>query len=205
MIGIIDLEISNVNSVSRALQYLKVEHKVFSFKNLTGLEKSRKLILPGVGSFFEAAGRIRNSGLDCVLKELVQDKKFPILGICLGMQLFASYGEEGGGAKGLDFVKGNVLFHRARQKGLLIPHIGWNDVDGSALKIFDGTGDKPCFYFIHSYEVVLEEAIKVVTCHYGENFVGGFQKENVIGVQFHPEKSQKVGLKLLSNYCEGHF
>ncbi len=203
MITIIDLEIGNIASVSRALKFLKIDHKASD--NLEVIKRSDKLIFPGVGSFFEAAKRMKINGLDAVLRHKVLDERTPILGICLGMQLFATYGEEGGGAEGLDFIKGRVSYHRIAKKGLCLPHIGWNDVHGEDIKIIVSVKNNPCFYFVHSYELIVSESVKVAYCHYGVDFVAAVQKDHIIGVQFHPEKSQKSGLALLKNFCEGRF
>lgn len=206
MITVIDLKISNITSVSRALRRLGIGHLVSDQPR--DIAEARQLILPGVGSFAEAVKRLRQSGLDAVLRKAVLEEKKPILGICLGMQLFASYGEEGGGAEGLNFIRGQVLYHRASQANLRLPHIGWNDVHGDSFNSFKGcqsfNGDG-CFYFVHSYEFIPEEPVKVAYSHYGVDFVAAVQKDHILGVQFHPEKSQEIGLKFLDNFCQGNF
>jgi len=202
LITVIDLGISNITSVSRALQRLGVQHLV---SGLPGdVEGAGQLILPGVGSFAEAAKRLRESGLDTVLKKAVLKERKPILGICLGMQLFASYGEEGGGAPGLDFIRGKVLYHRASQLNLRLPHIGWNDVHFNGFNIAQSPNGNSCFYFVHSYEFIPEESVNTAISHYGVDFVAAIQKDNILGVQFHPEKSQGAGLKLLENFCKSY-
>lgn len=203
MITVIDLKIGNINSVSRALRYIGVRHQISD--SVAEINKAEKLILPGVGNFTEAVKRMRYSGLDDVLKERVLEKKIPVLGICLGMQLLASFGEEGGGARGLDFIKGKVIYHRASQRGLRLPHIGWNEVDHCNIKLFDSIDNRACFYFVHSYEFIPEEDVRVGYTNYGVDFVSVVQKGHIIGTQFHLEKSQKVGLKALANFCEGKF
>ncbi len=145
-------------------------------------------------------------GLDKVLKDKVLAKKTPILGICLGMQLFATFGEEGGGAEGLNFIKARVSVHRAAKHGLVLPHIGWNDVNFNGFKVFDSIADNSCFYFVHGYELVAQEPLTAAAySNYGVDFLSAVQKGHIIGVQFHPEKSQESGLKLLKNFCEGKF
>ena len=203
MITVIDIKIGNIASVSRALKYLGIAHEVSD--NLKAIKKSDKIIFPGVGNFSEAVSRLNSKGLDELLREMVIKKKIPILGICLGMQLFASFGEEGGGCCGLDFIKAKVSYHRAGNMGLRLPHIGWNDVSCNGFKIFEGINNKSCFYFIHSYEFIPEEPVETAHCTYGIDFLAAVQKDNIIGVQFHPEKSQEAGLKLLSNFCQGIF
>lgn len=203
MITVINLKIGNIASVSRALRYLKIHHTVSSEPDV--ISKAEKLILPGVGNFFAASARLDAFGLRDILKSRVLEDRVPILGICLGMQLFATWGEEGGGCAGLNFIRGNVVYHRAKQQGLRLPHIGWNDVDEEDFKVFESIPDKACFYFVHSYEMVPEEPVKAAYSEYGVDFIAALQKEHIIGVQFHPEKSQEAGLRLLDNFCKGRF
>jgi glutamine amidotransferase len=203
LITIIDLDIGNVNSVSKALKYLKVEHKITN--NLDDLEKADKIIFPGVGSFYEAANRMKKTNIKQVLTERVIKEKIPILGICLGMQLLATSSEEVKKSEGLNFIKGEVKLHRAKKQGLRLPHIGWNDVNYKDFKLFDNIKNGSCFYFVHSYELIPQKDIKVATTNYGIDYVSAVQKDNIMGVQFHPEKSQRVGLQVLKNFCEGIF
>jgi len=201
LITIIDLDIGNVNSVSKALKYLKVDHKIT--KNPDDIIKADKIIFPGVGSFHEASKRIKQSQIKDVLKKRVLEDKIPILGICLGMQLLATTGEEVKKSDGLDFVKGNVSLLRSSKIGMRLPHIGWNDVTFKNFKLFDSIKNGSCFYFVHSYELIPQEDVKVAYTNYGIDYAAALQKENILGVQFHPEKSQNVGLRLLKNFCEG--
>lgn len=201
MITVIDLNIGNVNSVGKALKFLNVEYVVSSCHK--DILRADKLILPGVGNFTEAAKRLKSSGIDKLIKNRVTEEKIPLLGICLGMQLLASYGEEGGGAEGLDLIKGIVTFHRAARKKMHIPHIGWNDVSFENFMLFNSIPKGSCFYFVHSYELLPHETIKMAYSNYGIDFVSAVQKKNVIGVQFHPEKSQGPGLQLLKNFAMG--
>ena len=202
MITVIDLHIGNIASVSRALKHLSIPH--FVADDTGAAVAADKLIFPGVGNFFEASKRLRSSGFDVLLRHKVLEQKTPILGICLGMQLFATYGEEGGRSEGLDFIKGKVSFHRASGKGLRLPHIGWNEVKYENFKVFDSIPNDSCFYFVHSFELIpSDEGVKAAYSNYGVDFVAAVQKDNIIGCQFHPEKSQKAGLKLLENFCKG--
>lgn len=204
MITVINSGTGNIASVSRALNYLKIPHAVSDKPD--EIAKSQKLIFPGVGNFFEVAVRLRALGLDKVLKDKVLGEKTPILGICLGMHLFSGFGEEGGGAEGLNFIKGKVSRHRAAEHNLRLPHIGWNDVRSRGFKIFDSIPDNSCFYFVHSYELIAQEPVtNAAYSHYGVDFLAAVQKGHIIGVQFHPEKSQGPGLKLLKNFCEDKF
>lgn len=204
MITVINSGTGNIASVSRALSCLKIQHTVSDRPN--EIARSQKLIFPGVGNFFEVAVRLRSLGLDKVLKDKVLGEKTPILGICLGMHLFSSFGEEGGGAEGLNFIKGRVSRHRAAEYNLRLPHIGWNDVRSNGFKIFDSIPDNSCFYFVHSYELITQEPVtNAAYSYYGVDFLAAVQKGHIIGVQFHPEKSQGPGLKLLKNFCEDKF
>ncbi len=203
MITVINLKISNIASVTRALKYLKVEHNVCDKPE--GIMSADKLILPGVGSFAEGVLRLRNSGIGLALRKKVMDEKVPILGICLGMQLLASTGEEGGVSEGLGFIKGRVSLHRAGENGFKLPHIGWNDVRFDNFRVFDSIPDNSCFYFVHSYEMIVEEPAVCAYSNYGVDFVAAIKKDNILGTQFHPEKSQDFGLMLLKNFCEDKF
>ncbi|HLF18622.1 MAG TPA: imidazole glycerol phosphate synthase subunit HisH [Candidatus Omnitrophota bacterium] len=203
MITVIDLKISNIASVSRALKFLNVEHKVSD--RLEDVINCEKMILPGVGSFAEGSSRLKSTGLREAIRKRVIEDKTPILGICLGMQLLASQGEEGGPSEGLDLIKGRVSHLRHSLNGVKLPHIGWNDVSFGNFPVFDNMPAAPCFYFVHSYEFVPDEKVQTATCHYGKDFIAGVQKENILGFQFHPEKSQKAGLKLLENFCKGKY
>lgn len=201
MITVIDLKIGNIDSVSRALRYLGTAHNVSN--DIEDVSNADKLIFPGVGNFSEASKRLKLTGLDRLLRYRVLEDNIPILGICLGMQLFATYGEEGGVTEGLDFIKGKVTYHRASEKGLRLPHIGWNEVHYENFKLFDSIHNDSCFYFVHSYEMIISDSVKIAYSNYGVEFIAAVQKNNIIGVQFHPEKSQQVGFKLLENFCRG--
>lgn len=201
VITVIDIGIGNISSVGIALKSLGISHRVITRSE--EIEGASRVIFPGVGSFSEAMQRLSQNGFIPMLRKKVQDEKIPILGICLGMQLFAAAGEEGGATQGLNFIRGAVRYHRAAEKGLRVPHIGWNDVKPSALKIFQGLPECPCFYFVHSYEFIPDEPVLSAYTNYGVDFVSAIQKEHIVGVQFHPEKSQSAGLHVLRNFCQG--
>lgn len=203
MITVIDLNLGNVASVDKALKHLNIKHVVSD--SARDIQNAEKIIFPGVGNFFEAAKRMKNLGLADILKEQVIGKKIPLLGICLGMQLLAGFGEEGGGAEGLNFINGEIKLLRTDKAKLRLPHIGWNDVNFTDFKLFTGIKNSSCFYFVHSYEMILQEEVKIATSNYGVDFVAAIQKGNIMGVQFHPEKSQEAGLCLLNNFCRGYF
>lgn len=200
MITIIDIQIGNIGSVTRALKFLKCKYIVTDKKE--DIENATKLIFPGVGSFAEASRKLDSSGLKEVIQHQVLIKKTPILGICLGMQLFAKEGEEGGKFPGFGFIDAEVKLIEAKKYNLRLPHMGWNNLSNSNLKLLSGTTENTCFYFVHSYEMKLNEQIPHVTTEYGSNVLAMVEKENIFAAQFHPEKSQEQGLKILKNFIE---
>lgn len=200
MITIIDIQIGNIGSVTRALKFLKCKYNVTDKKE--DIETATKLLFPGVGSFAEASRKLESSGLKEVIQHQVRVKKTPILGICLGMQLFAKEGFEGGRHEGFDFIDASVQLIEAKKYHLRLPHMGWNDIKGDKLKLLNGIPEDACFYFVHSYAMKLNESIPHATTEYGENVVAMVEKDNIYATQFHPEKSQEQGLKILKNFIE---
>lgn len=198
MTTILDYGMGNLASVSWALDKLGMPNRI-SFED-GDLESADYLILPGVGSFREAMQNLRERGLYEAIRREVLEKGKPLLGICLGMQLLASYGEEDGGSAGLDLIPGEVL--RFQEKGLRIPHTGWNELTGFEESWIGETGE--CdrnYYFIHTFHFVArEEADVAAWVDYGGPVVASVHKGNVYGTQFHPEKSQATGLKLLETF-----
>lgn len=196
MIAIIDYGMGNRASVQNALGFLGYESVVTQDPAVIAL--ASHLILPGVGAFGDGIKAIRERGLDRVMAEEIAKGK-PLLGICLGMQLLASKGEEGGSFEGLGLIPGIVKLLSAGE--LRIPHVGWNDVISNAGEsLFVGT-EPNVFYFVHSFALVADEGNDVVaTCEYGRPFAAAVRRGNVMGVQFHPEKSQASGLRLLKNF-----
>ncbi|MEA3346918.1 MAG: imidazole glycerol phosphate synthase subunit HisH, partial [Candidatus Auribacterota bacterium] len=156
MITIIDLGLGNVNSVSRALTYLRIENVISS--DAKKIEKAEKLIFPGVGNFFEASKRMYSTGIAGVIQKQVSGNKKPLLGICLGMQLLAKTGEEGGSSDGLGLIDANVSKLKCEKDRYHLPHVGWNDISEHDMKWFSGVEDHSCFYFVHSYEMVLNDS-----------------------------------------------
>lgn len=194
-IGIIDLGIGNINSVAKALKSLGAE--VVISDNFSALTQAEHYILPGVGSFAAASKALMAKGGADALNSLVNDK--PLLGICVGMQLFASSGEEHGVNKGLGWVDGQVSLLPTQ---LPLPHVGWNDITSeNNCPLFLTMPPQPCFYFTHSFgfNYLPDEQIAAV-CTYGEPFIAAVQVGRRYAVQFHPEKSQQLGLLLLSNF-----
>lgn len=200
MIGIIDYGMGNIASVSNALDILNIQSTVVS--DYHNIKHCDKLILPGVGAFPMAMANLHKFHFFEVLKEDVLIKKKPILGICLGMQLLLSKSEEFGTHDGLDFISGSVKYFKGQIDNLPIPHMGWNDVEISPeSNLFRSDDIKPCFYFVHSYycEVRDEDTITGI-CEYGIPFHAMVESNNVMGCQFHPEKSQKSGMEIYRSF-----
>jgi imidazole glycerol-phosphate synthase subunit HisH len=201
MITIIDLGIGNANSVGKALTALGVGNCISS--EIAEIRNGAKLILPGVGNFGEASQRLKTKGIRKVIREEALGEGKPLLGICLGMQLLAEASEESDVSGGLGVLSANVVKMLPEDERLRVPHVGWDDVSTNGMKLFSGIEDGACFYFAHSYRVVPHERIECATCTYGIEFVAAVRWKNIMGVQFHPEKSQQAGLHLLRNFVEG--
>ncbi|PVZ70205.1 imidazole glycerol phosphate synthase subunit HisH [Pelagibaculum spongiae] len=201
MLKIVDLQVGNIGSVIKAVKQLGFPYEVID--SPSGLSNATKILLPGVGNFSMAATRLRESGFYSEIRKKILDQNIPILGICVGMQLLAKSGEEGNGnTEGLGFFDAKVKKINSLNKTLLVPHVGWNDVDTKNLPIFNGIENNSCFYFVHSFAMKLNESVNVAYTDYGENVVAYVNKNNIHGAQFHPEKSQDVGLKFLRNFIE---
>jgi len=193
----------NLWSVKNAFEFLGSECR-FADKP-SQIDESEVLVLPGVGSYFRAMQRLRESGLQEALREAVLVAKKKILGICLGLQLMAEVGFEEGETVGLSFLTGSVQRFTRKELGQLkLPHIGFNKViPDPGNRLFQGLGPAADFYFVHSFRLLPKAdgngSMKAV-CRYGVEFLAGYENENIFGVQFHPEKSQTNGLRLLKNF-----
>jgi glutamine amidotransferase len=197
---IVDYGMGNITSIISALNYLGHDNIVVSNDTQT-LTDADKLILPGVGNYATAITKMRALTLDTQIKELVINQKKPILGICLGMQLLGRSSTESGFNSGLSLVNGVV--EKFCKNELKVPHVGYNQVSPNKLsRLYAGIEGAPDFYFTHSYKMLSDSNIGQSLCNYGENFVASFELENVAGVQFHPELSQKNGLQLIKNFIE---
>lgn len=197
---IIDYGVGNDQSVINALSFLGYDFLVSNKKQ--DILNSLVYILPGVGAFNEAMKNLNDLKIINLLKEQVLKKKKPILGICLGFQVLADYSEENGFHKGLGFIEGGVVRLKAK-KGLRIPHVGWNTIEiKKKAPLFLKTNKGASFYFDHSYHFLCDKKYVSAVCSYGQNVASAVQKENIFGVQFHPEKSQNNGLKLFRSFFD---
>jgi glutamine amidotransferase len=183
------------------LAYLGVQSKISA--NHEEISTADRLILPGVGNFQHGMGQLDQLGLIGILKKEVFEKKKPILGICLGMQLLTKYSEEGNLA-GLGFIDAQTKKFKLQDETLKVPHMGWNTVEFKKdSPINKGVTFNSRYYFVHSYFVDCADQDDILcTTKYGREFVSGFQHENIFGLQFHPEKSHKFGMALLANFCK---
>lgn len=199
-IGILDFGAGNIFSICNALENFTTN--VVKSNDPDILKSTDTLILPGVGSFRNCITTMRKIGLDLFIHEYIATGKH-ILGICLGMHILLKEGNEDGYENGLNVIDGSVNKIKIKNKDRL-PHIGWNDVYGddmAELKIFKGIKQKSDFYFVHSYQVNLNENLNALYTNYaGQDIIAAFEKDNVNAVQFHPEKSQIVGTRLLQNF-----
>jgi len=198
---IIDYGVGNTHSVFNALSYLG--YKVKLSQDASVIEKSDVLLLPGVGAFEAAKHNLQQRGLIPVLNEQVLSNKKPILGICLGMQLMASYSEENGFFEGLNWIPGKVI-RIAENTSFPVPHVGWNQLEiKKQSPLFSRLNNESHFYFDHSYHFVPENPEHIAAhCNYGTPLVASLMNENIMGVQFHPEKSQINGLKLFRSFVQ---
>ena len=198
---VIDYGMSNLGSVSHALIECGGEGITLS-DNPSELQSATHIILPGVGSFRDGMVNLKRYKWVGPLKKAVQKDKVPLLGICLGMQLLSSKGVEGGETEGLNFISGTVEKLQTSDQNERIPHIGWNEVypiQNNAL--FENICPGTDFYFVHSYHFIVDNKDDVLsTTPYCKKFVSSVCSDNVFGTQFHPEKSQRPGFQLLSNF-----
>lgn len=205
MLIILNYGAGNLASIGNMLKKIGVDARISSDEE--EIVKAKKLILPGVGAFDTCAEKLQHSGLLPVVNKKVLEEKIPVLGVCVGMQLLAE-GSEEGVLPGLGWVKGRIIKFKQEQlpAGLKVPHMGWADVRlNKPSKLFENMYDEPRFYFVHSYHVRLNDpADALVYADYGYTFIAGIEHDNIMGVQFHPEKSHKFGMKLLANFVTNY-
>jgi glutamine amidotransferase len=202
MIAIVDYGVGNLGSIQNMFTRIGAQSLITSESET--IENSDKLVLPGVGAFDTGMNNLERLGLITILNKQVLERGVPILGICLGMQLFSS-GSEEGSAPGLGWIEAQTIrFHFDEDSNLRIPHMGWDSLDvRQSGSILDGRSDESRYYFVHSYHVRCKHESNVLaTTNYGIVFHSAVIKENIIGMQFHPEKSHKFGMKLLRNFSE---
>jgi len=200
MIAIIDYQMGNLRSVQKAFESLGTEAVITS--DATVLQRADKVVLPGVGAFEDAIKELRNRDLVSPIHDLVASGK-PFLGICIGLQLLFDVSYEGGEYEGLGIIAGEVQRFEIAPE-FKVPHMGWNQVNiEQASPILQGIDNNTYFYFVHSYYVVPSDpSVISVTSDYDGTFCAGICRGNLFATQFHPEKSQRAGLKLLQNFAE---
>jgi len=198
MIAIIDYGVGNLRSVEKALTAVGADAKVTHDPAL--IRNADRLVLPGVGAFGECAARLRDSGMDDLVLEAAEQAR-PILGLCVGLQLMFDEGHEFGIHRGLGLMPGRVV--RFPEGGPRVPQIGWNQIERARDdRLLAGIDDGTYFYFVHSYYVDADDSRDVIgTTEYGIQYPSICGRGSVCGVQFHPEKSQDAGLKLLANFA----
>tara|TARA_B100000787_G_scaffold170133_1_gene164228 strand:- start:7664 stop:8281 length:618 start_codon:yes stop_codon:yes gene_type:complete len=204
VITIVDYGVGNIHSFITMFKRLNVP--VQTARTIEDLSGASKLILPGVGAFDHAMQRFNDSGMRSTIEQLVLIKKLPVLGICVGMQMLGTSSDEGI-LPGLNWIPGSVISFakNADSAGLPSPHMGWNDVDfETSSRLKNNDGDLlPRFYFLHSYYFDAEDKAHVAaTADYGFRFEAALSRDNIYGVQFHPEKSHSWGSQLLKNFAE---
>ena len=208
-IAIIDYESGNLKSVSKAVELASKnilnKSDVQIINTAKKLSHYDKIVLPGQGSFKQCYQSLIS--IDGILDELsnfVIEKQKPILGICVGMQLFSTFGDEDGGSTGFNWIEGKVKKINLKDKFLKLPHMGWNNINiEKDSKLLNGIENNSHFYFVHSYafDVLNKEFISAIT-NYSIEFVSAVEKNNIFGTQFHPEKSQANGIKILENFVK---
>ncbi len=196
MIAVIDYGAGNLKSITNALDFLNVKYEVTD--KAKDIEKADKIIFPGVGSFGDCIKSLRKKNLLKILKDEINKK--PYLGICLGLQVLFENSEESPKVKGLSIFKGKCK--KFKNKNLKVPQIGWNSISiNKKSLLLKNIKDNSYFYFVHSYYInAKDEGIILTKTNYGIDFVSAIEKDNIFGVQFHPERSGVIGLKVLENF-----
>lgn len=201
MIAIIDYGMGNLRSVQKGFE--KVGYDAIVTSNPDEMLSADGVVLPGVGAFKDCMRNLKDGDLIDAIHKVIDNGK-PFLGICLGLQLLFTESEEFGIHRGLDVIKGKVVKFSFDTPNLKIPHMGWNNIGIKRRSaIFEGIPDSTYFYFVHSYYVVPDENNVIAsTTDYGVEFVSSIWRDNIFAVQFHPEKSQEMGLRILKNFGE---
>lgn len=203
MIAIIDNKMGNLGSIKNMLK--KIGANTVISDDIKVIESSEKLILSGIGTFDSGMTKLTELKIIPILKKRVLEDKTPILGICLGMQLLTKKSEEGN-LTGLGLIDAETIRFKfdKENKNLKIPHMGWNTVlESKKSRLFMDVREDQRFYFVHSYHLICNDENDILAkTHYGYEFVSAVERQNIVGVQFHPEKSHKFGMKLLKNFVE---
>ncbi|EOQ98036.1 imidazole glycerol phosphate synthase subunit HisH [Leptospira sp. 2 VSF19] len=201
-VGVINYGMGNLGSVVKAVEDIGFTCKILNHPK--DIWDCARVILPGVGSFFDGMSRLKEEGWNSELHRYVLEDKNALLGICLGMQMLATFGEEGGGHEGLGLIPGRVERFDKLGCSERIPHVGWNEIEEKhSDPLFAKIPDQTDFYFVHSFVFNCEKPENITsTCLYGIHFPSSVRNGNVMGVQFHPEKSSKAGRQLLLNFLE---
>jgi len=200
-VAIIDYNMGNLASVYNACKLIDVDATIV--KDPAKLQDFNRVILPGVGAFGDAMKHLKSTGMYDAIKEFAVSGK-PMVGICLGMQLLFESSEEFGDTKGLGVIPGRVVAFDKSKMDMdehKVPHVGWNKIFNKQNKLFDGL-ENPYLYFVHSFHAVCDEQYTIGTTHYGYEFVSAVQKENIYGLQPHPEKSHDNGIQILKNFMK---
>jgi glutamine amidotransferase len=200
VVGIVGYRMGNIASLLNAFSAIGVE--AFVADAPAQLSEATHLVLPGVGAFPTGMEHLRALGFEPILRRLVLEEGRPLLGVCLGMQLLASVGEEHRVCEGLGLIPGRVT--RLDAKGLRLPHIGWNDtVSVRDNALLGPAGATECFYYVHSFHLVPDDPQDaILTCDYGQTFIASVARRTIFGVQFHPEKSHAAGLAVLKRFTQ---
>lgn len=201
MFALIDYEMGNTQSVLNAFHLLGQD--VVRTRDKKEIEDAKAIVLPGVGAFGDAMNNLHKFDLVDILNEEVLQKKKPFLGICLGLQLLAKQGLEMGTHRGLGWIEGETVEIKPSDPNLKIPHSGWNNLEIQDFEgLYKDIQQNAVCYFVHSYHLEpKDKSIITATTPYGQDITASIQKDNIFGVQFHPEKSQGAGLKLLENFA----
>jgi imidazole glycerol-phosphate synthase subunit HisH len=201
-IFIVDYDMANLRSVQKAFEHVGTRAQIISRPE--EIERADKLVLPGVGAFRDAVATLRQRDLDGPIVRHIEQGK-PFLGICLGLQMLFDVGFEDGEHRGLGVLRGAaVRFDVDASLGLKVPHMGWNQLDAKRPSpLLRGLPEQAAVYFVHAYHVVPQDPdVIATTTDYGRPFVSSIWRDNVMATQFHPEKSQRVGLQMLQNFAE---
>ena len=203
-VTIVDYQSGNISSVINSFtEVAKGKVKLEVTSDINKIKSSDKIVLPGQGSFKSCVDSLNSiEGLVDTLKDFAITNKKPLLGICVGLQMFADIGYEESETKGLGWIAGKVSKIDNQNGKFKLPHIGWNEIDiQKESKIFKDIENKSHMYFVHSYEFIpKDKSVISATTEYSSNIVCSVEKENIFGTQFHPEKSDKIGLKIIDNF-----